>query len=197
MNVSRVVIVALILIGLGACTTKKYQDQRGPKCLGPICLERSKQYIDAEPFFEKYGVGLERKGKFPAYWYMDDGVFVYISRYHGENRPIEGIVVSKYPCYSKLALPPKQSFGSLVTEKGVELGATLEQVVGVYGQPNQLYTSAQGLKGQLPETWSSVNPKDITIARYENTYAEDDYGPWSLFFFEKDVLIAMELSNAL
>ena len=42
MNVSRVVIIALVLIGLGACTAKTYQGQRGLKCLGPICLERGK-----------------------------------------------------------------------------------------------------------------------------------------------------------
>ncbi|MBI9081880.1 MAG: hypothetical protein JEY79_19340 [Pseudodesulfovibrio sp.] len=197
MNVSKkIAIVALVLIGLWSCATKIYQGQRGPSCLGPVCLDAD-VWKDAEPFFQKYGVGFERDGKFPAYWYQDGSNYIYIGRYHGENRPINDIVVSKYPYYSTHAFPPKQSFGVLATEKGIELGVTYDQVVRTYGMPDQLYTDVETVKGKLSESWESVDSGKIRIARYETLYAEDDYGPWALFFFENDVLIAMELSNSL
>jgi len=151
---------------------------------------------DAEPFFEKYGVGFADEGKFPAYWYEDGGVFVYIRRYHGENKPINAIVISKYPYYSKHALPPAQSFGCLATEKGVELGAAYSEVLEIYGKPDDFYHDIETLESYVPEDWP-INLKDITIVRYENAFGEYDHGPWSLFFFEKGVLIGIELSNVL
>lgn len=197
MNVSRSIVLALVLVGLCACVAIN-SHQRGPNCLGPVCIVQGESiWKDAGSFFEKYGVGVERRGKFPAYWYNENGTYVYIDRYHGENKPIDTIVVSKYPYYSEHSLPPKESFGPLTTKKGVGLGASYDQVVAAYGKPDHLYTYTEEVKGQVPETWHLVNPKDIIIVRYENSFGEDFHGPWSLFFFENDVLIAIELSNAL
>lgn len=39
MNVSKVVVLVLVLAGLCACAAKNYQGQRGPSCLGPVCLD--------------------------------------------------------------------------------------------------------------------------------------------------------------
>jgi len=152
---------------------------------------------DAEPFFEKYGVGVADEGKFPAYWYIENDVYVYIGRYHGENRPMDTIVVSKYPYYSEHALPPKQSFGPLVTESGIGIGSTYQEVVDAYGKPDDVYTDINSVSGPVLAKMWPVDRKDVVIARYENVIGESDYGPWSLFFFEKDKLIAIELSNAL
>lgn len=195
MNASKTVILALVLVGLCACIAKHYQGQRGPRCLGPVCLGQD-TWRDAESFFEKYGVGVERKNKFSAYWYIEDGSYVYISRYHGENKPINTIVISKYPYYSKHALPPIQPFGSLATEKGIKLGASYSELVTAYGEPSDVYTDSATLKSEVPDTWP-VNLNDIKIVRYENEFGEHDHGPWSFFFFEKDVLIAIELSRAI
>lgn len=195
MNASKIAILALVLIGLLACATKAYQGQRGPICLGPVCLDKD-IWKEADPFFEKYGVGVERRGKFPAYWYKDCGVFVYISRYHGENRPIDTIAVSKYPYYSNHALPPKQSFGPLVTETGLGLGTSYEEIVATYGKPNKVYVDHKALESEIPDEWT-VDLKDVKVVLYESIFGELDYGTWSLFFFEKDKLIAIELSNAL
>lgn len=191
MNVSRIAVLVLALAGLCACAAKNYQGQRGPICLGPVCLDRD-TWKDAAPFFEEYGVGVEGGGKFPAYWYEEKGSFIYIGRYHGENKPINTIVVSKYPYHSEEALPPNQPFGVLATEKGIRLGASYAQVVAAYGEPDKLYTHADGLEETIPETWTSVSSEDIIIARYANAPGK----LWSLFYFEKDVLIAIELSNA-
>lgn len=197
MNASKTAMLTLVLIGLFACTAKTHQGQRAPICVGPVCLDKD-IWKDAEPFFKKYGVGVERKGKFPAYWYNNMGTYVYIGRYHGENKPIDTIVVSKYPYYSKHALPPKQPFGPLTTEKGIGIGDSYTEVTNAYGPPDDVYTDLNSIKGELPEEmWDSLDLNKVVITRYENTFGEYDHGPWSLFIFEKDVLIAIELSNAL
>jgi len=197
MNVSRTIVLTLVLTCLCACASKSYQDQRGPKCLGPVCMVWNEGiWEDAEPFFEKYGVGVEKVGKFPAYWYVESGTYVYIGRYHGESRPINTVVVSKYPYHSKHALPPTQSFGPLATEKGIKLGATYSELLAVYGEPDGIYADSATLKSEVPDEWP-VNLKDIKTVRYENDFGGDNHGPWSLFYFENDVLIAIELSNAI
>lgn len=197
MSVSRTIVLTLVLTCLCACASKSYQDQRGPKCLGPVCMIWGESiWKDAEPFFEKYGVGFADEGKFPAYWYVENGVYVYIGRHHGENKPIETIVISKHPYYSKHAFPPTQSFGPLATEKGIELGISYNETVAAYGQPDVIYTDSAILKSEVPDNWP-VSLKDIKIVRYENAFEEYDHDPWSLFFFENDVLIAIELSTTL
>lgn len=188
-------LLALVLVCLSACAARTHQGQRGPRCLGPVCLDAD-IWKDAGPFFAKYGSGTEQTGKFPACWYEENGVSVDIGRYHGENRPINAIVVSRYPFHARLGLPPKQSFGPLVTERGIGLGATFQEVVETYGTPNQLSTNRDAVRREVPDDWP-VDVADITIARYETIRAEDDYGSWSVFFFENNVLIAIELSNAL
>lgn len=212
---SNIAVIFLLLAGLVSCGAKPagqgnqfaegygtgglpcqeitYHILRGAYCLGPICLDRD-IWADAEPFFYTHGKGFAREDKFPAYWYVTkDGIHVNISRYHGENKPIESIVVSKYPYYTEKFGLPEQPFGDLDTECGIRLGDSYEKVIDTYGPPHRIWRERKRVENYIPDQWKKLNDGTLFYIQY---FSSPSCMPWSEIYFLQGKVIAIIVSTA-
>ncbi len=139
-----------------------------PQCLGPVCLQNI--WADAEPFFKKYGKGFADEGKFPSYWYTTkQGIHINIERYHGENRPINHITISAYPLVQRAVPNPKIPFPTLATELGIQLGASLDSVLHLYGKPFFFLNNMENTRYYFPESWDFLEKDSVIVLDYRET----------------------------
>lgn len=189
---SNLFIILITLVGLTSCGIKTHQPLPDEFCLGPVCFGDD-IWKDAVPFLDTFGKGFAREGKFPGYWYeTEEGTHVHISRYHGENRPIDYIMVSELPSDADHYAPPKRPFGNLVTESGIGLGASHTQVIEQYGKPAQVFRGANLRMQPIPKSWRDRYGSQLLLIRY----IWDDVTPWLEFYFFKEKVVAIVLSTS-
>lgn len=183
------VLCALIFVPRGIMCAERYA---GPMNLGPVHFDED-IWNDAAPFFKKYGKGKADEGKFSSYQYVTSlGVYVHIERYHGENKPINQIVISCLP-YSTMGFEkPKIDFGDLVTEDGIGLGSNIHEVVHVYGQPDAVCRQGCIPEAYVPELWKQ---------KYGELLSSYWYGAvqgclWSRFYFYNGKVVGIIVSTA-
>ena len=183
------VFCGLVIVPQSIMCTERYA---GPMNLGPVHFDKG-IWNDAEPFFKKYGKGKADEGKFPSYQYVTSlGVYVHIERYHGENKPINQIVISYLP-YSTMGFEkPKIDFGPLVTEDGIGLGSSIQDVVDVYGQPDAVCGQGCIPKAYVPELWKQEYGEGLSSYLY---HAVQDC-LWSRFYFFNGEVVGMIVSTA-
>lgn len=165
-----------------------------PSCLGPVCFDEN-IWADAQPFFEKYGKGFADEGKFPVYWYLNKKhEYVQIKRYHGENRPIKSIVVSKYS-FNNLVFPPspKIPFPNFELVSGIKIGSPRSKVISTFGKPDILGSAKnKWFINLLPDSneWSKLDKSTLsTVAYYKDKYFSQQLH----FIFEHDKVICIKL----
>lgn len=166
-------------------------EYHGPHTLGPVQFGLN-IWTDAEPFFEKYGKGVAYEGKFPRYYYVTEKKeYVYISRYHGENRPIQTIEVSSLPTEESNYGSPKQPFGRLVTEDGIGLGSSYDDVLVIYGTPDRVRKVTEMDWKPVPNSWIGKYGGDLLFVEY---LSGDDACDSAVFFVANNIVVSISVS---
>lgn len=166
-------------------------EYHGPHKLGPVRFDLD-IWADAGPFFEQYGKGVAYEDKFPRYYYVTENKeYVYIGRYHGENRPIDTIEVSSLPSDESAYGPPEKSFGALVTEDGVGLGSRYEDVIAAYGTPDRVRRVSEMTRKPVPDSWIREYGDALLFVEYLSGEGGCDR---AVFYISGGVVVSLSVS---
>jgi hypothetical protein len=137
-TVVSIVALATFLCSCQQASGGREGDPSGPACVAGFCFDVDSigELMKESELVKKYGPGFQENKKFPLHCYelRDQGLFIRIRPYHGEDKQIMEVFVSDVPnCPS--SLPPTQPFPRATTGEGLAVGESVDKLLGLYGKP--------------------------------------------------------------